>query len=60
MLPLIGLWTVAATGHIYAGLYYPMIVAGITFIVGSALLRETKGTRIWAETTEAMPTPVGN
>jgi MFS family permease len=60
MLPLIGLWTVAATGHIYAGLYYPMIVAGITFIVGSALLRETNGTRIWAETTEAMPTPVGN
>jgi len=60
MLPLIGLWTVAATGHIYAGLYYPMIVAGSTFIVGSALLRETNGTRIWAETTEAMPTPVGN
>ena len=60
MLPLIGLWTVAATGHIYAGLYYPMIVAGVTFIVGSALLRETNGTRIWAETTEGMPTPVGN
>jgi len=60
MLPLIGLWTVAATGHIYAGLYYPMIVAGITFIVGSLLLKETNGTRIWAETTEAMPTPVGN
>jgi MFS family permease len=60
MLPLIGLWTVAATGHIYAGLYYPMIVAGITFIVGTALLRETKGTLIWQETTEAMPTPVGN
>jgi MFS family permease len=60
MLPLIGLWTVAATGHIYAGLYYPMIVAGITFIVGSLLLKETNGTRIWAETSEAMPTPLGN
>jgi MFS family permease len=50
MLPLIGLWTVAATGKIYAGLYYPMIVAGITFIVGSLLLKETHGNRIWDET----------
>jgi MFS family permease len=50
LLPLIGLWTVAATGNIYAGLYYPMIVAGVTFVVGSLLLRETKGVRIWDET----------
>src|SRR6202167_4917662 len=50
LLPLIGLWSVAATGNIYAGLYYPMIVAGITFIVGSLLLRETHGVHIWAET----------
>jgi hypothetical protein len=49
LLPLIGLWSVAATGNIYAGLYYPMIVAGITFIVGSLLLRETRSTRIWTE-----------
>ncbi len=51
LLPLIGLSTVAATGNIYAGLYYPMIVAGITFIVGSLLLKETHGNRIWDETT---------
>ena len=50
LLPLIGLWSVAATGNIYAGLYYPMIVAGMTFIVGSLLLRETRGVRIWDET----------
>ncbi|MFZ0955859.1 MAG: MFS transporter, partial [Candidatus Sulfotelmatobacter sp.] len=49
LLPLIGLSLVAATGNIYAGLYYPMIVAGMTFIVGSLLLRETKGVRIWDE-----------
>jgi len=49
LLPLIGLSTVAATGNIYAGLYYPMIVAGLTFIVGSLLLRETHGHRIWDE-----------
>jgi len=50
LLPLIGLSSVAATGNIYAGLYYPMIVAGITFVVGSLLLRETRGVRIWDET----------
>lgn len=49
LLPLIGLSTCAATGNIYAGLYYPMIVAGITFVVGSALLRETHSVRIWDE-----------
>src|SRR6202140_4591753 len=49
LLPLIGLSSVAATGNIYAGLYYPMIVAGMTFIVGSLLLRETQGVRIWDE-----------
>ena len=49
LLPLIGLSSVAATGNIYAGLYYPMIVAGITFIVGSLLLKETRGVRIWDE-----------
>ena len=50
LLPLIGLSIVAETGNIYAGLYYPMIVAGITFIVGSLLLKETHGNRIWDET----------
>ncbi len=49
LLPLIGLSSVAATGNIYAGLYYPMIVAGMTFIIGSLLLRETQGVRIWDE-----------
>src|ERR1700736_5370719 len=50
MLPLIGLSSVAATGNIYAGLYYPMGVAGLTFIVGSLLLRETGAVKIWDET----------
>jgi MFS family permease len=49
LLPLIGLSLVAETGNIYAGLYYPMIVAGITFVVGSLLLKETHGVRIWDE-----------
>jgi len=57
LLPLIGLSSVAATGNIYAGLYYPMIVAGMTFIVGGLLLRETKGVRIWDEAGGQAPTP---
>jgi len=49
LLPLIGLSVIAQTGNIYAGLYYPMIVAVVTFIVGSIFLRETRGHRIWEE-----------
>jgi MFS family permease len=49
LLPLIGLWVVAQTGNIYAGLYYPIAIAGLTFIVGSILLKETNRVQIWAE-----------
>ena len=49
LLPLVGLSVIAQTGNIYAGLYYPIIVAGITFIVGSLLLKETKHVLIWNE-----------
>ncbi|HKX32804.1 MAG TPA: MFS transporter [Blastocatellia bacterium] len=49
LLPTIGLLSCAYTGNIYAGLYYPMIVASITFVVGSLLLKETKHHRIWDE-----------
>lgn len=49
LLPVIGLSIVAATGDIYAGLYYPMAVAAITFVIGSLFLRETHQHRIWDE-----------
>jgi hypothetical protein len=49
LLPLVGLSICAATGNIYAGLYYPMTVAALTFVVGSIALRETHGIRIWDE-----------
>ncbi|HYY70087.1 MAG TPA: MFS transporter, partial [Terriglobales bacterium] len=49
LVPLVGLSWIATTGNIYAGVYYPMIIAGISFVVGTFLLRETHGTRIWAE-----------
>ncbi len=49
MLPLIGLSICAATGKIYAGLYYPIGIAAIALVVGSIALRETHGTKIWDE-----------
>ena len=52
LLPLIGLMVVAQTGNIYSGLYYPIAVAGLTFIVGSLLLPETKHVLIWKEINE--------
>jgi MFS family permease len=49
MLPLIGLSICAATGQIYAGLYYPIGIAALAFVIGSLALRETHGTKIWDE-----------
>ena len=49
LVPLIGLSSVAASGNILAGLYYPMIVASMTFLIGSFLLKETHGHKIWDE-----------
>ena len=49
LVPIIGLSSCAATGNIYAGLYYPMIVASITLVLGSVLLTETYGHKIWDE-----------
>jgi hypothetical protein len=46
---------VARTGNIYAGLYYPIAVAAITFVVGSLLLKETKSVLIWKEIETARP-----
>jgi hypothetical protein len=40
---------VAQTGNIYAGLYYPIAVASLTFVVGSLLLKETHSVLIWKE-----------
>jgi MFS family permease len=53
MLPLIGVWTCAATGNLYAGLAYPMVVAFITFVVGSLFLKETGHVKIWHEVAQA-------
>jgi hypothetical protein len=42
MLPLTATAMVAATGDIYYGLWYPIVVAIMTLVVGTLLLKETK------------------
>ena len=41
MLPLVFTAVVAASGNIFRGLWYPIIVAVITVVVGAIFLRET-------------------
>ncbi len=48
-LPIIATSLVAATGNIYAGLAFPIVVALITFVVGSIMLRDRHNESIWAE-----------
>src|SRR5712672_1214867 len=46
ILPLLATALVAAYGNIYAGLWYPIIVAVMTVIVGLVFLRDTRGVDI--------------
>jgi len=48
-LPIIATALVARTGNIYAGLAFPIVVALITFVVGSIMLRDRHNESIWAE-----------
>jgi MFS family permease len=42
LLPPIAVALVAATGNIYAGLWYPIVIAAMTFIIGLIFVPETK------------------
>ncbi len=46
MLPLTAAALVAANGNIFAGLYYPVIVAAVTFVIGLVFIRESRDHRI--------------
>jgi len=48
-LPIIATSLVASTGNIYAGLAFPIVVALITFVVGSLVLKDQHNESIWAE-----------
>jgi MFS family permease len=49
MLPLLATAIVAGTGDIYAGLWYPIVIAGATVVIGAIFLRETKDVDIATE-----------
>ena len=48
LLPTTAFAIVAQTGNMYNGLWYPIIIAGVTFVVGSLFVRETKDIDIYA------------
>ena len=48
LLPTTAFAMVAATGDIFYGLWYPVIVAAATFVIGMLLIKETKDVDIFA------------
>ena len=49
LLPAIVFAMIAATGDIYYGLWYPIVIASITVVVGALFIPETKDRDIFAE-----------
>ena len=49
MLPLLATAIVASNGSIYAGLWYPIVIAAMTLVVGTLLLHDTKGREVTNE-----------
>ena len=54
-LPLIASFLAEKTGNVYAGLYWVMLVALMTFLVGTFKLNESHRVEIWREAEEARP-----
>jgi MFS family permease len=48
-LPAISFSIVAAQGNIYSGLWYPIIIAAMTFVIGMLFVKETKDVDIYAK-----------
>ena len=48
MLPTISFAMVAANGNMYYGLWYPIVIAAATFVIGLIFVRETKDVDIYA------------
>jgi len=49
LLPSITFAMVAQNGNIYHGLWYPIIIAAVTFVIGVLFVRETKDVDIYAK-----------
>ena len=48
LLPTIAFGIVAQTGNIYNGLWYPIVIAAATFVIGMLFVKETKDVDIYA------------
>jgi len=48
LLPASALAIVAQTGKMYNGIWYPIVLAGITLVIGTLFLKETKDVDIYA------------
>ena len=51
-LPFIATAVVSSTGNIYAGLWFPIAIALLTFVVGMVLLKETKDNSLHEEASD--------
>ena len=49
-LPAISFSIVAAQGNIYSGLWYPIVIASLTFVIGMLFVKETKDSAVYDET----------
>ena len=49
LLPTTAFAIVAQTGNMYNGLWYPIIIAGATFVIGTLFITETKDVDIYAD-----------
>jgi len=49
LLPTISFALVAQNGNIYYGLWYPIIIAAMTLVIGTLFIRETKDVDIYAQ-----------
>ncbi|KQT09376.1 MFS transporter [Ramlibacter sp. Leaf400] len=49
LLPTTAFAIVAATGNMYNGLWYPIVIAAATFVIGVLFVRETKDVDIYAQ-----------
>jgi len=49
LLPTTAFAIVAQTGNMYNGLWYPIIIASVTFVIGTLFVRETKDVDIYAD-----------
>jgi predicted MFS family arabinose efflux permease len=49
LLPTTAFAIVASTGNMYNGLWYPIVIATMTFIIGTLFIRETKDVDIYAQ-----------